>query len=141
MPEGDSRGFANGKGRRTLPAYQERLKTLNAVDFGDLLLPIRMFRDNEDVLAEYQKKFRYILVDEYQDTNTAQYLWLRLLAQRPAASGPTSAASATTTSRSMAGAAPRSTTSCASRRTSPAPRHPAGAQLPLHRTSSVPPAT
>ena len=84
IPEGDARAFANGKGRELYRAYQERLKTLNACDFGDLLLhPIRIFRAHHDVLAEYHKKFKYILVDEYQDTNTAQYLWLRLLAQRP----------------------------------------------------------
>jgi DNA helicase-2/ATP-dependent DNA helicase PcrA len=74
---------------RSTQAYQERLQTLNAVDFGDLLcLPIRMFRANPDVLKEYQQKFRFILVDEYQDTNTAQYMWLRLLAQRPAGERP-----------------------------------------------------
>jgi len=84
IPEGDARAFANGKGRELYIAYQNRLKTLNACDFGDLLLhPIRMFRANPDVLAEYHQRFRYILVDEYQDTNTAQYMWLRLLAQRP----------------------------------------------------------
>nr|WP_223475665.1 UvrD-helicase domain-containing protein [Oricola indica] len=84
IPEGDARAFANGKGRELFTAYQDRLKTLNACDFGDLLChPIRIFRDNPDVLAEYHNKFRYILVDEYQDTNTAQYMWLRLLAQRP----------------------------------------------------------
>jgi len=84
IPEGDARAFANGKGRELYAAYQERLKTLNACDFGDLLLhPIRIFRENHDVLAEYHQKFKYILVDEYQDTNTAQYLWLRLLAQQP----------------------------------------------------------
>ncbi|WP_163268129.1 ATP-dependent helicase [Chelativorans alearense] len=84
IPEGDARAFANGKGRELYAAYQERLKTLNAVDFGDLLLhPIRLFRENPDVLREYHAKFKYILVDEYQDTNTAQYMWLRLLAQRP----------------------------------------------------------
>jgi DNA helicase-2/ATP-dependent DNA helicase PcrA len=89
IPEGDSRGFANGKGRALYQAYQERLQTLNAVDFGDLLcLPIRMFRANPDVLKEYQQKFRFILVDEYQDTNTAQYMWLRLLAQRPTGERP-----------------------------------------------------
>ncbi|PHP67564.1 ATP-dependent DNA helicase [Zhengella mangrovi] len=83
IAEGDARAFANGKGRELYAAYQERLKTLNAVDFGDLLcLPIRLFRENPDVLAEYHRKFRYILVDEYQDTNTAQYMWLRLIAQR-----------------------------------------------------------
>lgn len=84
IPEGDARAFANGKGRELYIAYQNRLLTLNACDFGDLLLhPIRMFRKNPDVLKEYHEKFRYILVDEYQDTNTAQYMWLRLLAQRP----------------------------------------------------------
>src|SRR5690606_40161312 len=83
IPEGDSRAFAGGRGRALYAAYQERLKTLNAVDFGDLLMhPIRIFREYPDVLADYHRKFRYILVDEYQDTNTAQYLWLRLLAQR-----------------------------------------------------------
>jgi len=61
--------------------YQERLKTLNACDFGDLLLHVvNIFQDHPDVLAKYQNWFRYILVDEYQDTNVAQYLWLRLLA-------------------------------------------------------------
>ena len=88
IPEGDARAFANGKGRELYKAYQDRLATLNACDFGDLLLhPIRIFRTHHDVLAEYHRKFRYILVDEYQDTNTAQYMWLRLLAQRPKPSG------------------------------------------------------
>ena len=63
--------------------YQNRLHLLNAVDFGDLLLlPIVLFRNHPDVLEEYQNKFRYILVDEYQDSNVAQYLLLRLLAQK-----------------------------------------------------------
>ncbi|MEP9388662.1 UvrD-helicase domain-containing protein [Mesorhizobium sp. KR9-304] len=84
IPEGDARSFGNGKGRELYKAYQERLKTLNACDFGDLLChPIRIFRENPDVLKDYHRRFRYILVDEYQDTNTAQYLWLRLLSQRP----------------------------------------------------------
>ncbi|SCB31198.1 ATP-dependent helicase [Rhizobium lusitanum] len=84
IPEGDARAFANGKGRELYTAYQNRLKTLNACDFGDLLLhPINMFRQNPDILKDYHQRFRYILVDEYQDTNTAQYMWLRLLAQRP----------------------------------------------------------
>ncbi|WP_093233691.1 UvrD-helicase domain-containing protein [Sinorhizobium sp. NFACC03] len=84
IPEGDARAFANGKGRELYAAYQNRLLTLNACDFGDLLLhPIRIFRNHADVLKDYHDKFRYILVDEYQDTNTAQYMWLRLLAQRP----------------------------------------------------------
>jgi DNA helicase-2/ATP-dependent DNA helicase PcrA len=82
VPAGEAMAFANGRGGDLYKAYQERLKTLNAVDFGDLLLEtIRLFRDNPDVLRDYQQRFRYILVDEYQDTNVAQYLWLRLLAQ------------------------------------------------------------
>ena len=85
ISEGDARSFGNGRGRELYRIYQERLKTLNACDFGDLLLhPIHIFQKNPDVLRDYHTKFRYILVDEYQDTNTAQYLWLRLLAQRPA---------------------------------------------------------
>ncbi|MGN6468788.1 MAG: ATP-dependent helicase [Rhizobiaceae bacterium] len=91
IPEGDARSFGNGKGRKLYTDYQERLKTLNACDFGDLLChPIRIFRENPDVLREYHRKFKYILVDEYQDTNTAQYMWLRLLAQRPQGQRPTS---------------------------------------------------
>ncbi len=81
---GDTDGaeFANGRGKKLYEAYQERLKTVNAVDFGDLLLHnLTLFAKQPDVLAEYQRRFRYILVDEYQDTNVAQYLWLRLLAQ------------------------------------------------------------
>lgn len=88
IPEGDARAFANGKGRELYKAYQDRLQTLNACDFGDLLChPIRIFRAYPDVLKEYQKRFKYILVDEYQDTNTAQYMWLRLLAQETGAPG------------------------------------------------------
>jgi DNA helicase II / ATP-dependent DNA helicase PcrA len=75
--------FAYGAGGKLYAAYQERLKTLNAVDFGDLLLEaLRLFRDNADILEKYQERFRYILVDEYQDTNVVQYLWLRLIAQK-----------------------------------------------------------
>jgi DNA helicase-2/ATP-dependent DNA helicase PcrA len=81
IPAGEAIAFA-GRGADLYRLYQERLKTLNAVDFGDLLMEtIRLFRDNADILAKYQERFRYILVDEYQDTNTAQYLWLRLVAQ------------------------------------------------------------
>ena len=73
--------FAFGKGRALYAMYQARLKTLNAADFGDLLLaPIAILRANREILEEYQSRFRYMLVDEYQDTNVAQYLWLRLLA-------------------------------------------------------------
>ena len=79
---GEAAVFANGKGGELYAAYQERLKALNAVDFGDLLLHcLTLFRENAELLASYHERFRYILVDEYQDTNTAQYLWLRLLAQ------------------------------------------------------------
>ena len=80
---GEAAVFANGKGLKLYKAYQERLKILNAADFGDLLLEcIRLFREQPEVLRQYQARFKYILVDEYQDTNVAQYLWLRLLAQR-----------------------------------------------------------
>jgi DNA helicase-2/ATP-dependent DNA helicase PcrA len=84
VPAGEAASFANGKGKKLYMAYQERLKTLNAADFGDLLLEcIRLFREHPDVLRNYQHRFKYILVDEYQDTNVAQYLWLRLLSQTP----------------------------------------------------------
>ena len=82
VPAADSGFFANGKGGKLYYDYHARLKTLNAADFGDLLLEcIRLFRENPEVLAEYHRRFKYMLVDEYQDSNTAQYLWLRLLAQ------------------------------------------------------------
>ncbi|SFD47007.1 ATP-dependent helicase [Roseivivax sediminis] len=74
-------GAYNHEGPRLYAEYQARLKELNAVDFGDLLLHVvTIFQTHEDVLAQYQRWFRYILVDEYQDTNVAQYMWLRLLA-------------------------------------------------------------
>ena len=76
--------FANGQARTLYEAYQARLAALNVADFGDLLLHMtEILRTRPDILAEYHRRFRYILVDEYQDTNTVQYLWLRLLAQRP----------------------------------------------------------
>ncbi|MGH6839426.1 MAG: UvrD-helicase domain-containing protein [Methylocella sp.] len=82
VPMGEAAAFANGKGARLYKLYQERLKILSAADFGDLLLePVRLFRENPEILKRYQERFCYMLVDEYQDTNTAQYLWLRLLAQ------------------------------------------------------------
>ncbi len=82
VPAGEGASFGGGKGKKLYTAYQERLKTLNAADFGDLLLEcIRLFRTHPEVLRQYQQRFRYILVDEYQDTNVAQYLWLRLLGQ------------------------------------------------------------
>jgi ATP-dependent DNA helicase UvrD/PcrA len=83
VPHGEAGSFANGRGAKLYKAYQERLKTLNAADFGDLLMEnIRLFREQPEVLRQYQQRFKFILVDEYQDTNVAQYLWLRLLGQR-----------------------------------------------------------
>ncbi len=77
--EGD---FAGGQSRNLYAAYQTRLKQLNTADFGDLLLHMtEILRTQPDILADYHRRFRYILVDEYQDTNLVQYLWLRLLAQ------------------------------------------------------------
>src|SRR5271170_3132559 len=82
VPPGEAASFANGRGAALYAAYQARLKILNAADFGDLLLEgLRLFRDRSEVLQLYQKRLRYILVDEYQDTNVVQYLWLKLLAQ------------------------------------------------------------
>ncbi len=82
VPESEIGDFALGRTRSLYTAYQDRLKTLNACDFGDLLLHgLTLFGTQPDILADYQSRFRAILVDEYQDTNVAQYLWLRLLAQ------------------------------------------------------------
>jgi DNA helicase-2/ATP-dependent DNA helicase PcrA len=79
---GESEAFANGRGQELYAAYQARLKAVNACDFGDLLLHMLVIlKTHRDVLESYQQRFRYILVDEYQDTNASQYLWLRLLAQ------------------------------------------------------------
>ncbi|MBS0562484.1 MAG: UvrD-helicase domain-containing protein, partial [Proteobacteria bacterium] len=75
--------FADGRARALYQDYQNRLRTLNAADFGDLLLHMtEILRTHPEVLAQYHRQFRYILVDEYQDTNLIQYLWLRLLAQQ-----------------------------------------------------------
>lgn len=82
LSAGDSELFVHGRGKELYTAYQARLLALNACDFGDLLLHMLVIlRRDRDVLAEYQRRFRYIMVDEYQDTNSVQYLWLRLLAQ------------------------------------------------------------
>ncbi len=82
VPAGEANSYANGLGGKIYAEYQQRLKVVNAVDFGDLLLEVlRIFQEHPDVLKDYQRRFKYMLVDEYQDTNTAQYLWLRLLAQ------------------------------------------------------------
>jgi len=81
VPSSEAGAYDN-RGTEIYEAYQDRLRTLNATDFGDLLLHcVVIFQKHPDVLAQYQRWFRYILVDEYQDTNVAQYLWLRLLAQ------------------------------------------------------------
>jgi DNA helicase II / ATP-dependent DNA helicase PcrA len=78
LPPGED--FAAGKGQKLYGLYQARLRTLNACDFGDLLMHnLTILSQNADVAEEYRRRFRYILVDEYQDTNVAQYLWLRLL--------------------------------------------------------------
>ncbi|HEY1858546.1 ATP-dependent helicase [Acidocella sp.] len=82
IPEAETSDFANGRAEALYAAYQERLKALNAVDFGDLLLLcVNLLKTDAEVLATYHRMFRYILVDEYQDTNLVQYYWLRLLAQ------------------------------------------------------------
>src|SRR5436190_6998440 len=79
---GESEAFAAGRGADLYAQYQERLKTLNACDFGDLLLHMLViFRGHRDVLDHYRDRFQYLLVDEYQDTNQAQYEWLKLLAE------------------------------------------------------------
>jgi DNA helicase-2/ATP-dependent DNA helicase PcrA len=79
---GEAEGYANGKGAQLYKLYQARLRDLNACDFGDLLLHMLVIlKTHRDVLELYQQRFKYVLVDEYQDTNQSQYLWLRLLAQ------------------------------------------------------------
>ncbi|AKH41247.1 ATP-dependent DNA helicase PcrA [Croceibacterium atlanticum] len=78
----ENESYANGRGQEMYRLYQDRLKSLNACDFGDLLLHmLNIFRRDRSVLAQYQQRFKYVMVDEYQDTNAVQYLWLRLLAQ------------------------------------------------------------
>lgn len=82
VPAAEETDFAGGHAKALYAAYQARLRQLNTADFGDLLLHMtEVLRTHPDVLAEYGRRFRYILVDEYQDTNVVQYLWLRLLAQ------------------------------------------------------------
>ena len=81
VPDGEGHGFAFGKGRELYAQYQQRLKDLNAADFGDLLLHVlNILKGHPDILADYRDRFRYMLVDEYQDTNAVQYLWLKILA-------------------------------------------------------------
>ena len=80
---GESERYAQGRGGELYQQYQDRLKAVNACDFGDLLLHMLVIlRTHREVLEGYQNRFRYIMVDEYQDTNSVQYLWLRLLAQQ-----------------------------------------------------------
>ena len=80
--DAEEKEFSSVRLKQIYEQYQNRLRVLNAADFGDLLLHcLTLFNENPDVLALYQNRFTYILVDEYQDTNIAQYLWLRLLAQ------------------------------------------------------------
>ncbi len=82
VPKSDAYLYAEGKGLKLYAAYQARLAILNCCDFGDLLLHmITIFQAHPDLLTEYHRKLTYLMVDEYQDTNVAQYLWLRLLAQ------------------------------------------------------------
>ena len=82
LPVNEAEHFASGKLNQLYTEYQSRLKNYNAMDFGDLLLNnIQLFNNNLDICSYYQNKFKYILVDEYQDTNIAQYLWLRTLSQ------------------------------------------------------------
>ena len=82
LDAGENEAYANGRGQEFYRLYQDRLKALNACDFGDLLLHVlNILRSHPEVLEQYRQRFKYILVDEYQDTNQVQYLWLRLLAQ------------------------------------------------------------
>src|SRR4051812_23917319 len=85
VSESEAQGYAFGKGKTLYRQYQERLKALNAADFGDLLLEtLHILRTQPDILADYRDRFRYMLVDEYQDTNVVQYLWLKILARNEA---------------------------------------------------------
>ena len=82
LDAGESEAYAQGQGQKFYRLYQDRLRALNACDFGDLLLHmLTVLRQHREVLEHYQQRFKYIMVDEYQDTNQVQYLWLRLLAQ------------------------------------------------------------
>ena len=100
--------------------YEERLRSANALDFDDLLLEaVRLLRHDAGVREAYNRRIRYLMIDEYQDTNRSQYELMRLLTSHRTA---TSAWSATRTSRSTAGAAPTSATSSISSGTSPTPR-------------------
>ncbi len=81
LSDSEGQAYAFGKGKLLYRQYQDRLKALNAADFGDLLLEVlNILKTHPDILADYRDRFRYMLVDEYQDTNVVQYLWLKLLA-------------------------------------------------------------
>ncbi len=96
--------------------YQQRLLELNCVDFGDILLyALNILLSNPDILANYQNRFKYIMVDEYQDTNVTQYLFLRLLSQ----THKTCAVSAMTINLSILGAAPKLKIFCVLKKTFP----------------------
>ena len=137
VPRGEAFGFAEGKGAELYAAYQERLKELNAADFGDLLLEVlRLF------LRQSRRARRLpapLPLHPGRRVPGHQRRPVPVAAAAGAAARPTSAASATTTSRSTAGAAPRSTTSCASRRTSPAPRSSGWSATTAPRATSWPP--
>jgi DNA helicase II / ATP-dependent DNA helicase PcrA len=78
-----ARGYFQETVAKIYPMYQTVLKENDALDFDDLILhTIRLFRENEKILQQYQSRFRYILIDEYQDTNRAQYTLSKLLAAR-----------------------------------------------------------
>ena len=80
VPDDEFEALANGRGRVLYERYRDRLRALNAADFGDLILHmVRVLQHNSDIADSYRTRFRHLLVDEYQDTNAAQYLWLRLL--------------------------------------------------------------
>lgn len=82
VPQGEAPAFANGLGGKIYKIYQARLQLINCCDFGDLILHmVTIFQKNPDILSQFHYRYKYILVDEYQDTNLVQYLWLRLLAQ------------------------------------------------------------
>jgi DNA helicase-2/ATP-dependent DNA helicase PcrA len=141
VPAGEAAAFANGKGLKLYKAFQERLKILNAADFGDLLLEnIRLFREQPEVLRQYQSRFKFILVDEYQDTNVAQYLWLRLLAQRSsqaASTNPTSPHGGEVGERSEPGEGDRESLAPSPQ---PSPPRGEGARGSAPENSSLPPA-
>lgn len=90
LPDSEAKAekIVSGLGGYLYKEYQRRLKLYNSCDFGDLLLyPIELFKKYPEILSIYHKKFKYFLVDEYQDTNEAQYIWLKLLARKK--DGPT----------------------------------------------------